>query len=177
MRLSWVGGETPDIGARIRATYSEKVVLILGPHVPGLCLRRLERLRDQLREDGFNAHLVRDLPDEDEDGRRMDSREKSFYWIEKSDYGVYVHFAEGITDGLAIEMSYMKDKEHLVPKSQVLIERSQQEDTDEYLSEMLTHNEGWVSIGKASFGYGRDDDMLALSQAYLGLRFREEMMR
>ena len=149
---------TRDVEDLLAQHYQETVLTIYGPHRPESCLRRLILLRDRLRQEGFKASLVRDYDDVDDSGQPIGAREKSHMWIEKSDYNIFVHLADGQREGLALELEYAKDNDEAAAKSIVIVELTP-DDYRDGVTEMLTENFNWREIRRSSFQY-EDDDML-----------------
>ena len=166
---------TVDLEQRIRRFFEDKRITVYGPHRPPSCLERLESLRDKLIEKGYQAKLVMDYPNEDDEGNPLDSRSKSLYWVEKSDHNLFIHLVDGIRNGLVIEINHMLEAKELVSKSLVAIEMTEQGEWQSSITELLREAPPWRKIKQPRFPYKEDDKLLEHILTFLQLKLYEEL--
>ncbi len=175
MRIFEAMDITVNLEQRIRRFFEDKRITIYGPHRPPSCLRRLESLRDKLIEKGYQAKLVMDYPNEDGEGNALDPRSKSLYWVEKSDHNLFIHLADGIRNGLVIEINHMLEAEELTSKSLTAIEMNEEGEWESTVTELLRNAPPWRKIKKARFPYEEDDKLLEHILTFLELKLYEEL--
>jgi len=88
-------------------------ILILGAYRPKDMFKRLEKIRDCLRQKGFiNTYLVENLCDEPRFDKDNDIHwtRKSNYLMKNSDLNLFVFFADCDNSGVGDELSYFINK-------------------------------------------------------------------
>jgi hypothetical protein len=91
-------------------------VLILGAYRPDKALKRLEKLRNCLIENGFEAaKLAKDFPDDRQFSQDLDEHYtvKSRQLIEEwAQVPIFIYFKRAKNDGVTVEITYTCDKLH-----------------------------------------------------------------
>lgn len=135
---------------------------IYGSYHPESEAKRLERLRDHLKRDGYTqTYLVRDLPDLPQ---FKDVFDKSIFSLNRSNANLFVLTFPGKNQGDIRELDYVIHNPELAFKCVVFIERT---DGVRCLTSLLEDDLRAVGMRVAEFKAGDDEDLIELVKGTL----------
>lgn len=175
MLLLDLRGRSFGFETKIRIFHKLTKITIYGSYYPPV-KNRLINLVDKLRKEGYeDVDIVERRENiKGKDGQFLGADKKSEYYMENSDYNIFLYLKEGAKAGLGIELKYAIGYDHIIKKSLVVIEMiNEVDDTEKIVTEILKDNENWNEIEKVKVPLNNDKNIFEKVKSYLLRRFWE----